>query len=300
MYSSRKIVQEIARRFLRRRPAAALMICVAWLAASGCLFYQKELPTPPRAERNLPLQLQVPGRLCLQTAEGKPFGVNGPGVREAAADAELRKGTCERFATETHFPLELLLSHPGSELPDSLTEEMNPILSLYGALRNSPFGAPLVRDYQSFRAGEASSQEMAILYVDRHRTHTSPVVFLSLLTLTVIPGFDDRTYEARVVYRSPAGKRSAAEFRSGSMRQWIGWIFFLWGPILTDGIKDEYPNDVLRRAQRAALREAGDLPLEESPLQTDPDFTVHAKVRPESRDKLPQPDGPAFRASYSD
>ena len=68
------------------------------------------------------------------------------------------------------------------------------------------------------------------------KVDTSPLVLGTCLTVGIIPYMEDYVFQTEVMYFDRTGRRHTPPVRTDRpvYREWIGWIFLIWGPIVSD------------------------------------------------------------------
>ncbi|MBE7413273.1 MAG: hypothetical protein L6Q54_14995 [Leptospiraceae bacterium] len=74
-----------------------------------------------------------------------------------------------------------------------------------------------------------------ILDFDR-KTHWSGIV--SIFTLLLFPGFFKEFINIEISFFDNEGKPTVLNPNLPFLKHWLGWIFFLWGPLFSDNEKD--------------------------------------------------------------
>ena len=230
----------------------SVFIAIAMATNAGCVFSHvttlnpanSNVFEPPKKE---PYRLLVlsQGAPCKKTrvVESKSWD---PNSKKYIIETRVR---CYEFYERGWYPVELLeaeswnrneFSLKGERLVKKLENEFNGESGIiYQRVEN-------LNEYGKIKKTNLIEHKV---YSTRKERHWS--LYLAVVTIGVIPGFDDYMLRSTVtIYDSKGKGREISPETKSIRREWGGWIFFIWGMIASSDRADLVFDDILAKMGR--------------------------------------------------
>lgn len=196
------------------------LLLILFILVSNCTFSQiKNKPeyNYKKDDKEIGLLFLVPSQKCIE---------------------KMQNQKCRLASDRTYLPIELALTDDSLIQNPNLNRKM--VLNLFYSLLayDSSYYKYLTfntkKEYESL-----NKKNILIIAIDDYKIKRHPSAIISFISLLLIPGFYDKEYVVNAVYYDDNGKKIELNpSKKVYFRQWMGFVFFIWGTLLKDSEKD--------------------------------------------------------------